>query len=336
MPVHNALPYLDAAIESILGQTFGEFEFIILDDASSDGSLERVREWAGKDKRIRHLHSSKKLGPAASSQRVASEASAAIVARMDADDIAHPDRLRRQLEILRKDPNVGLVASLYELIDGRGRTIRGPDLWRLVRKSSMVPFPHDSIMYRKAIFVRSGGYRSDSQLWEDQDLITRMSAVSRIMVIPEPLLQVRQTATSTRSVAVREEQERAINAMYSRLAGRGTGSGEGKLDPRVFLSLGSVELWSGGHPRLFRKLLAKGKLSLNRKSVAAIVWTALASLSPSTLRLLVRGFGAARNLAARTRLNSAAPVEWAPAGATPSKEPHEIATRKARSGKASA
>src|SRR5215217_6515900 len=89
MPVYNPLPYLDAAVESILGQSFEDFEFVILDDASTDGSTERLREWASKDSRIRLIEESSNLGPAVSSDRVARAARAPIVARMDADDISY-------------------------------------------------------------------------------------------------------------------------------------------------------------------------------------------------------------------------------------------------------
>ena len=111
MPVHNALPYLDAAVESILGQTFSNFEFVILDDASNDGSVERLRDWASRDERIRLIEESNNLGPAVSSQRVALAANAQIVARMDADDISLPHRLTDQLRVLNEDPEVGVVGG---------------------------------------------------------------------------------------------------------------------------------------------------------------------------------------------------------------------------------
>ena len=76
MPVHNAMPYLDIAVESILGQTLQNFEFVILDDASTDGSTERLREWASRDPRIRLIEEKTNLGPALSSERVAREARA--------------------------------------------------------------------------------------------------------------------------------------------------------------------------------------------------------------------------------------------------------------------
>src|SRR5437773_5489572 len=99
MPVHNALPFLDESIRSILEQTLSDFEFVILDDASSDGSVELIREWSHRDTRIRLHESKKRLGLSASSNAVGSKAGATIVARRDADDVAHPARLTRQWNI---------------------------------------------------------------------------------------------------------------------------------------------------------------------------------------------------------------------------------------------
>ena len=76
MPVHNALPHLDQAVESILNQTFTDFEFVILDDASTDGSRARLEYWAGRDPRIRLLHVDQNLGPVRSSNMVAEAARA--------------------------------------------------------------------------------------------------------------------------------------------------------------------------------------------------------------------------------------------------------------------
>jgi hypothetical protein len=238
---------------------------------------------------------------------------------MDADDISHPDRLRQQLEVLRENPRVGMVASLCDVVDGRGRTIRPPDLWRLVRKSAMAPFPHGAIMYRREIFNAVGGYRPQCEFWEDQDLIIRIAAVSTIMVIPRSLYIVRQTRTSTRLTAAKNRQELAINSMYRFLATLSDGvptenprPAEERLDPRVFISLGSVELWAGGRPRLFRRLLRRGKLSTGARSLGAVIWTFWASASPHTLRAFTRALSNARNILVRDRLDPNRPVEWSP------------------------
>src|ERR1051325_8575515 len=106
MPVHNAQRFLNESIGSIVNQTFSAFEFIILDDASTDGSAKILREWERRDNRIRVFTSERNLGLSRSSNAVVSKARAPLVARMDADDISHPGRLKRQTEIFQTQPDV--------------------------------------------------------------------------------------------------------------------------------------------------------------------------------------------------------------------------------------
>lgn len=322
MPVHNALPYLDEAIESILAQSFSDFEFVILNDASTDGSTERLWEWALRNPRIRLLEVEQNLGPAQSSQRVASEASAPIVARMDADDIAHPERLETQLQILERDSDAGLVASLYEVIDARGQKIRDADPWRLVRHSVFAPFGHGTIMYRRELFERIGGYRKECEFWEDHDFVTRMCAVAKVLVIPRPLYSFRQSTVSTRVASDQVRVERAVDLMCRSLDLFAAGydyeevlqdrNHEGKLDPRVFVTLGFLSLWAGGRPRLFRRMLQRARLSFDLRTVTAIVWTAWASASPSTLRGCMRLLRMTRSLLVPSKLKTEEAVAWAP------------------------
>lgn len=174
-------------MRSILDQSWSDFEFVIFDDGSTDGSTERLREWARRDSRIRLVESEKNLGPAASSNQVVRLAKAPLIARMDADDISHPDRLKRQVELLEERPDVGLVGTMYETIDAEGRQLRGPNYWRLFHKSWFVPFPHGSIMYRREIFDRLGGYREECVFWEDQDFFLRASAITKVVTLAAPL-----------------------------------------------------------------------------------------------------------------------------------------------------
>lgn len=323
MPVHNALPYLDEAIDSILKQTFRDFEFVILDDGSNDGSTERLRHWAAKDKRIRLTEVPKNLGPALSSDRVAREARAPIVARMDADDVSHPERLKLQMEILESNPDVGLVGTLADTIDRTSRTIRGAEGWRLTRKSWFVPFAHGTIAYRRTLFDEVGGYRRECEYWEDQDLVSRFAAVSKVVVIPRALYQVRQSSTSTRAVSAHDRVEQAVDLAYRCIArleqGRGyddllreDGKGTGKLDPRVFIAVGSVQLWSGGKPRMFRRLLRRGRLSFDLWTLSALVWTAWASANAWSLRLFLRLLLNTRNRLISGVSIADEPIVWAP------------------------
>jgi glycosyltransferase involved in cell wall biosynthesis len=321
MPVHNALPHLDEAVASILHQSFADFEFVILDDASTDGSTDRLRDWAKIDNRIRLLTVDKNLGPVRSSNFVASAATAPLVARMDADDISCPNRLREQLELMTADPRIGVVASVCDMIDASGAKTRDAEVWRLWRRSIFVPFAHGAMMYRRAIFERVGGYRIECEYWEDQDLIVRMAAEAAIVVIPRTLYRVRQSMSSTRVLSSQERLEQALSKAYATLDKltncnspdpAGSPSNSGKIDPRVFIATGSVHLWAGERPRLFLRMLSHANLSWNVGSASALIWTAWASLSPSTLRSFLKLLLRVRNRLALRQLSPSKAYLWEP------------------------
>jgi hypothetical protein len=322
MPVRDALPYLDEAVESILGQSFGDFEFVILDDDSHDGSRERLRFWAARDRRIRLLESDAGLGPVGSSNRVVDEARAPLVARMDADDIAHPDRLRRQLDLLRRNPDAVLVASTWEGIDGDGRVIREADRSRLGKPGLGAPMAHGSTMFRRAAFVTVGGYRSECAYWEDLDLYARIAGLGRILVSAETLYRHRFSETSTRLTSARAKVENAVDRMF-RLrhayergeappssASRG---GAARLKPETFVAIGSLRLWAGRRPGALQRLLARGALRADGATLKALVWAGWAEAHPRSLRWLMRML-----LRWRNRRSGIAPIgafEWRPQSA---------------------
>jgi glycosyltransferase involved in cell wall biosynthesis len=321
MPVHNALPYLDRAMECILGQTFTNFEFVIFDDASTDGSTARLREWAETDSRIRLIGGEHNLGPALSSDRVARAARAPIIARMDADDLCDRNRLAAQFEVLQRHADVGVVGSLYEMIDAAGRKIRSIDRWRLLQHKACAPVAHGTLMYRREVFEAAGGYREECEFWEDLDLILRMTAISRMMVLPYSTYQNRLSPVSTRFASKEERVERALDRMYRARArlehnlpyDEAPGSREvsgAKLDPRVFISLGSIKLWTGRRPHFFKRLLKRGNLGLNFPTASALVWTAWARLEPRSLRGFLRLLLRIRNLRASLAIRSDEPIEW--------------------------
>jgi glycosyltransferase involved in cell wall biosynthesis len=325
MPVHNALPYLDAAVESIVAQTFADFEFVILDDGSTDGSSEVLRAWARREPRIRLVESGTRLGPAGSSNRVVAEAKAPIVARMDADDVAQPDRLERQLALLDEQPDAVLIGTLWDVIDERGRKVREADRSRLLRVSPFAPFSHPTIMFRKKAFDTIGGYRAEADRWEDVDLYLRFAEAGRILVLAEPLVSVRHSSVSTRLRDGRDAFEKAMNLMYCCVAeyvrghdytpilGAEAGPTEGgKLMAPSFITAGSPLVWAGKRPRAFGRMATRGLLRWNKGSAVALVWAAWADLSPKSLRLFLQGFLRVRNRAARSRLAGRPWVEWKP------------------------
>ena len=248
-------------------------------------------------------------------------ATAPIVARMDADDVSHPDRLREELAVFARHPEAGVVASLCNFIDANGAKLRSSEAWRLPLRSPFVPFAHGAMMYRREVFDTVGGYRAECAYWEDQDLITRMAAVAPVMIIPRALYEVRLWLNSTRAASDREPLERAVdlafrcidrleaNESYEDLLKSGARGGD-KVDPRVFISLGSQTLWAGGRPRSFRRLLRKGRLGFGKGTATALIWTAWASASPATLRGLLRLWVAAKNRLASPQALSDGPVIW--------------------------
>lgn len=324
MPVHNALPHLDEAVRSILDQTHRNFEFVIYDDASTDGSREQLREWAKRDGRVRLIEGDRNLGPVGSSALVVDRSKAAIIARMDADDLCDPERLQVELSVLRADPSAGLVGTLFDIIDDHGRQIRSPDYWRVTRKSAFIPFAHGSIMYRRELYERIGGYRVECEFWEDQDLVLRMASVADVLVVPRPLYRFRQWLRPRRSEAETQRIENAVDLMYRCMARLDRGETyedllaesqdrqTSRVDPRVFVSAGSRTLWPGGRPMLLGRLVKRGKLGFDIRTASTLAWTAWAAASPRSLRALLRMLLRSRNARARKALSSAEPLHWSP------------------------
>jgi glycosyltransferase involved in cell wall biosynthesis len=325
MPVHNALPHLDAAVQSILDQTYRDFEFVIYDDASTDGSTERLRQLAGLDPRIRLFEGKRNLGPVGSSIFVVEHSKGQLVARMDADDVSLPTRLESQIQLLREKPRAGLGGTLFDIIDGQSRRIRGPDYWRLARASPFVPFAaHGSIMFRRTVFDDVGGYRAECEYWEDQDLVARMASAAEIWVLPWALYQVRQWTRKTGASVDLDRVEHAVDRMYRSIArleqNRGyddllaerSATPAKKVDPRVFVAAGSRALWAGGRPRVLGRMLKRGRLRLDLRSATSLIWGAWGTVSPSTLRAFLRMVLQLRNVRALKAGTYDAPVRWSP------------------------
>jgi len=296
MPVHNALPFLDESIRSILAQTLSDFEFVILDDASTDGSVELLREWSLRDRRIHLYESKKRLGLSGSSNAVTSKARAPLVARMDADDIAHPERLRRQWNIIQRRPDVAVIGTLCNGIDARGREVRPRDRWRLVRRSVYVPFPHGSAMFRREVFDQVGGYNEASDGGEDQDLFSRMAARGRVLTLPDVLYSYRYHSSNVTLI----NGTRAVGENHSQ-------NGDALA---AFYMLGAMRLWAGDPPMLLEPMLKKKSLKWNLKTLMILASAIWGHISPSTLRVFLRSSIRARDLLASVRVKDGRPCEW--------------------------
>lgn len=195
MPVYNADRWLKDAVESVLRQTLASFELIAVDDGSTDGSTAILEQAAGDDARVRVIRQPHQ-GLVVALNRGLAEARAPLVARLDADDLAHTTRLARQVDFLDRHPEVGIVGAWAIEIDeaGRVRGRRTPEpepgaLKQLLRR--MNPIIHSAVVARVDLLRRLGGYRAAFQTAEDYDLWCRASEVAEIANIPEFLVSYR-------------------------------------------------------------------------------------------------------------------------------------------------
>jgi len=325
MPVRNGLPFLDESVRSILRQTFDDFELVVLDDASTDGTLGALREWARRDSRFRVYHSARRLGLSGSSNFVVERARAPVVARMDADDVAHPERLARQFEAMRGLPDVVLVGTLSEGIDAAGRRVRPRDRWRLLRSSAFPPFPHGSAMFRRAAFDAVGGYREECANWEDQDLFLRLTRRGRVVVLPETLYYYRYHFTNStgglsverlahiyavRSLCLEEfSTGHDYEGVLEQAAAAPNGSGP-KATADALYQTGAMRLWAGRPPAILGDTLRHGGLRLGGRGLMALALAVWGGVSPASLRASLRSFIRARDLIAGRRMKDGSPREW--------------------------
>jgi glycosyltransferase involved in cell wall biosynthesis len=195
MAVRNGAAFLDGALASLAGQDFADFEIILIDNGSRDGTGGIIAEWTKREPRLRPFQL-ERPGLARSLRYAASVARAPIFARLDSDDLAMPARLGTQYALMQARPSLGLLGSAIEVIDGSGRKIgekhtpeRDAELRRLLASGN--PFVHSSIMMRREVYERAGGYREGLRVCEDFDLWGRMAELTELGGVDIPLVQYR-------------------------------------------------------------------------------------------------------------------------------------------------
>lgn len=196
MPVYNGERFLRSAIESVLTQDCNDFDLLIVDDGSTDGTVGIVRSF--RDPRIRLLQNPHNLGIVGALQAGLQVAKGEYVARLDADDLCCPGRLRLQAEYLDDHPCIMVVGGACDLIDGDGAIVGaycGPTVpilidWELLFSNAM---KHSSVMFRRVEILDMGGYRTGFPHAEDYDLWRRISnAMPESMAqLKIPLIQLR-------------------------------------------------------------------------------------------------------------------------------------------------
>ena len=224
MAVYNGAPFLAKAIDSILAQTYEDFELLVVDDGSTDATPDIVRSYG--DRRVRTVRNPRNIGLARSLNVGLAEARGALVARHDADDLSYPDRFRRQVEFLAAHPDVAVLGTRFDSIDQRGRR-RPLHLWMKCETSVGIrwqmifenPLVHSSVMFRRDIVVGEfQGYDDRFPINQDFELWARIARRYPLRNLPESLVALRGSSTSMsgRATPASMEKVREVCAAYAR------------------------------------------------------------------------------------------------------------------------
>lgn len=218
MPVYNGERFLKEAVDSILCQTFTGLEFLVMNDGSTDRSMEILQSYS--DPRIRIASNDQNLGLIASLNRGLSLAKGEYIARMDADDVSMPDRLERQYAFMVDHPEVGILGTHADVIDPDGRKkygfrypeTHGEIVWGLCFGCPLI---HGTMLARKSCLSSTGGYNAQYQHCEDHELYVRLSGMTRFANLARVLLLIRR---HEHNVSVSYKETQAEKTVFSHQA----------------------------------------------------------------------------------------------------------------------
>lgn len=202
MSVYNGKDYLEEAIDSILNQTFKDFEFLIIDDCSMDNSWEILSTYAQADTRIRLIKNSENLGLTKSLNKGLNLAEGKYIARQDADDVSLPQRLEKQVAVMDADSQCVLVSCSLNHINKQGEVVENvqracePDLlsWYLTFYNRIAG--HSQVMYRRDSVLSINGYDENRRYSQDYELWCRLAKLGDFHVLPDVLLLQRRHSNS--------------------------------------------------------------------------------------------------------------------------------------------
>jgi glycosyltransferase involved in cell wall biosynthesis len=290
MSVFNGGRYLREAVESMLAQTFTDFEFIIIDDGSEDDSWKILNEYAAHDSRL-VVHRQTNSGLTRALNNGISIARGRYIARMDADDFAEPDRLTLQHEFLEQNSSVVAVGTGIVIVDPYGIPIRTQevalshdDIVIKLLRGEGAAICHPSIIIRTESIRKLGGYCEKYREGQDLDLYLRLSEIGKLANLDQPLLYWRQHLSSTNHTKQQRSNNNRIEIVRKAYERRGltfieANMGEWSDQPRVYF------LWQWGWNALskgFRKEAFSHALSALKQNPFSI-------MSYKLLACIIRG-----------------------------------------------
>lgn len=223
MPVYNSVKYVAEAVNSLLSQSFTNFELIIINDASTDGSTDVLKNF--KDSRIKLLNNNKNGGIVYSRNRGLAKARGKFVAQFDSDDVALPEKFEKQIGFLKKNPGFGMVGSWVRMIDGDGKMMK--EKWKLPAKPRLIPaimlfrnyFVQSTIVVRREA-IPEGGYRSGFDVVEDYQMWIDIAKKYPTWNLPEYLVNYRVhglSATNSDTGRLRNQDQLIYRGLFSEL-----------------------------------------------------------------------------------------------------------------------
>jgi len=245
MSVFEGEAHLHRAIDSILGQNFRDFEFIIIDDGSTDDTGEILKDYANQDNRVRLLENSRNEGLAASLNKAIEAVKSPLLARQDADDFSYPERFAAQVDFMDGHEDIGILGCIAELVADDGRSL-GPYtqptdhsgiVWTLATGFNAIA--HPSVMMRTDLIKAVGGYDSALRAAQDYDLWCRLVGRTRFANLPETHMELLihdNRVTNTRAGESLDNLHRAAGQLLSRVLGRDVPAEQVKAVKKAFHS----------------------------------------------------------------------------------------------------
>jgi len=221
IPVYNCQKYIKYTLDSLIKQTMTDFEVILVNDGSTDDSLEIINTYAMLDSRFK-VFTQNNMGIVSALNFGLSKAVGKYIARLDGDDIAHPERLKRQYDFMESNDDCVCVGSLYRAIDSFGNVIWSQKVFSNVKQTNLLiyppyvtTFPHPSVMIRARDYLFLNGYRSCFPHAEDYDFFLRLSRLGRFEILPFHLLlyRIHQSSITTKYLDI--QLDSALKALLS-------------------------------------------------------------------------------------------------------------------------
>ncbi len=216
-PAYNVEKYISEAIESILKQSYSNFEFIIIDDKSTDNTSKIIKEYKQRDSRIKLIFNKENLKLSRTLNKGLNIAQGKYIIRFDADDISYPTRIEKQVKLMETKDDVGISGGTMVIINSSGRTI-GKREYHLTDKKirskifRYSPFCHPAIIIRRSVLRKSGLYNPDFNPAEDYELYFRIGKHAKFANLPDKLIKYRILDNSMTSKQIKEMESQTIKA----------------------------------------------------------------------------------------------------------------------------